>query len=821
MTFTRKTQVGAIVLLAALSKTGYAACVLVPTAGDDNFVCDSGTATSLTDLSGNNTLTLPAGSTATITGAVSFGAGVDRVEINAGTIGGAVEQGAGIDTFVMNGGQIQSLAQGDGRDIFIMTGGTIVGAFEDGDVATMTGGTIGRVDMKLDNNIFDMSGGRINGNLVTGLGRDTIIISGGSIGGNVSTSAGVDTLTLTGGEIGGQVLLSTGNDVLTWNGGGVIKGLVSMGNDDDVVNLINLTDGILAQTPLINGNTGNDTLIFNNTQASTGARYTTFENVQLTNGSVFTLNDTFTLGDTGTGTGALSLDASSTLASSSGVISPFNSGQNVNVTNAGLIDLASSGATATDTLTVVGNYTGNAGRLNLQSVLAGDGAASDRLIVSQGTLSGTTTLAVTNLGGLGALTTQNGIEVVEANQGATSSNSAFSLGSNLSAGAYQYYLFKGGVTAGSENSWYLRSSVVAVPVEQPTTPTTPTSPATPVAPAASAPVAAPGTPALPVAAPGQSIALYRLEVPVYAAAPAVAALLGQTVLGTFHQRDSERPAGNGAVPGGWARTFGSNVRQAWSGAVSPSFDGSVSGYQVGHDLYASDLGEGYRQRSGVFASHARASGDVKGFALGFEGTDSGNISLNGDSLGAYWTLFTPTDAYVDAVAMYTRYDGHSRSNRGWQVDLDGHGTTLSLEAGYPIAVSERWVIEPQAQIVMQKITLDSDNDPVSRVGFDSQPWWRGRVGARLKGNYQLAGLPLEPYLRANVWQTFSGRDTLTFDGTDALKTDHRASTADLGAGVALQVSRDVSVYSSVDYSNNLDSRQEQALQGTLGLRIMW
>ncbi|WP_330299920.1 hypothetical protein [Streptomyces sp. NBC_00503] len=54
------------------------------------------------------------------------------------------------DDFAMTEGQIASLAQGDGRDTFLMTGGTISGAFEDGDVAQMTGGTVGRVDLKLD-----------------------------------------------------------------------------------------------------------------------------------------------------------------------------------------------------------------------------------------------------------------------------------------------------------------------------------------------------------------------------------------------------------------------------------------------------------------------------------------------------------------------------------------------------------------------------------------------------------------------------------------------------------------------------------------------
>ncbi|HAB01495.1 MAG TPA: autotransporter outer membrane beta-barrel domain-containing protein, partial [Pseudomonas sp.] len=84
--------------------------------------------------------------------------------------------------------------------------------------------------------------------------------------------------------------------------------------------------------------------------------------------------------------------------------------------------------------------------------------------------SGSTRLSVTHLGGLGAATAQNGITVVEARDGATSSSNAFVQTQTLSVGAYDYRLFKGGVTAGSENSWYLRSTLVAAPAPQPVPP---------------------------------------------------------------------------------------------------------------------------------------------------------------------------------------------------------------------------------------------------------------------------------------------------------------------------------------------------------------
>ncbi|WP_202979946.1 hypothetical protein, partial [Xylella fastidiosa] len=77
-------------------------------------------------------------------------------------------------------------------------------------------------------------------------------------------------------------------------------------------------------------------------------------------------------------------------------------------------------------------------------------------------------------------------------------------------GAYQYYLAHGGVTAGTAENWYLRSSVT--PVEGGIDPPDP----------------AIGTPPLPEPPPPGSdpIVLYRPEVPVYAALPGVARQLG-------------------------------------------------------------------------------------------------------------------------------------------------------------------------------------------------------------------------------------------------------------------------------------------------------
>ncbi|KKX60028.1 autotransporter outer membrane beta-barrel domain-containing protein [Pseudomonas putida] len=834
------------------SLPSHAACTLTPSPGNDNFVCDSGNSGPLTDLAGNNTLTFPTNGTGTITGNVTFGAGndalgmnsgiisgsvnqgdgADTFSISAGQVAGAVNQGNGVDTFVMSGGTIQSLAQGDSRDFFEMSAGTITGAFEDGDTARMTGGSIGRVDMKLDNNLFDLSGGQILGNLVTGFGTDTIIVSGGRIGGNISVSGGNDSITVTGGEIVGEIRASVGNDTLTWDGGGIIRSAILMEDGNDRATLRNLNDSILAQTPLLNGGNGSDLLTFDNTTTHGAARYANWETVNLGNGSRLDLDGNFVLGDSSTGSGVFNIDGSSVVTSTQGSLTPFTAGQRATLNNAGVIDLSSGNTRTSDTLTVQGNYAGSGGQLRVQSALGDDSSPSDRLVVNDGTLTGTTSIIVNNLGGTGAATLQNGIQVVQAQGTAISDSGAFTLKAPLSAGAFDYHLFKGGVTVGSENSWYLRSSVVAPPLvatavpDPEPVPNPNPDPALPpvLVPLVPLPVAAVGTPPLPAPVAGAApIPLYRQEVPVWSVLPPAAAQLALTALGTFHDRQGDQRLLNetGAFGAGWGRVYGKNFDQTWAGTVTPRLDGSLNGFQVGNDLFASQTSAGQTQRTGFFVGHSRLKGDVDGFNQGFQDMRAGKVELQGDNLGLYWTLTDPKGWYVDTVAMYTWLNGDSHSDRGLEIDNDGHAMTLSVEAGYPVAVADNWVVEPQVQVINQQVDLKSQDDGISRVSFDADPAWTGRLGARLKGRYDVAGLPLEPYLRVNLWHTLSGTDTVTFDDSTEIKTEQRTSSADLGIGAVLTLAPAVSLYANADYSSNIDSNPLRAMSANLGIRLSW
>ena len=106
----------------------------------------------------------------------------------------------------------------------------------------------------------------------------------------------------------------------------------------------------------------------------------------------------------------------------------------------------------------------------------GAATRSDTLVVD-GTSVGTgpTSMAIRNAGGAGALTVGDGILVVQVLDPTRSASGVFSLqGGSITAGAFDYFLFKGGVSSpGVAGNWYLRNELVAPPI----TPIPPITPA--------------------------------------------------------------------------------------------------------------------------------------------------------------------------------------------------------------------------------------------------------------------------------------------------------------------------------------------------------
>ncbi|SIO24392.1 autotransporter outer membrane beta-barrel domain-containing protein [Paraburkholderia phenazinium] len=487
--------------------------------------------------------------------------------------------------------------------------------------------------------------------------------------------------------------------------------------------------------------------------------------------------------------------------------------------NAGLVQIGGTGVG--NQLTVAGNYVGQNGLLGLNTQVAGDGAASDRLVISGGTGSGSTALKITNVGGQGAETVANGIEVIQAANGATTEASAFTLAAPVKAGAYSYYLAKGGVSAGTSDNWYLRNTVAPLP----STPTSTSPEGTPSSNLSGEPIAAAGTPALP--APGAAgsgpIPLYRVEVPVYAEIPSVARQIGIMQIDTFHERlgDQSLLTDNGTLPAAWGRVWGSHSVLSQDGTVSPEFDGSIYGMQAGQDIYADTSASGQRNHYGLLVGFARATGDVDGFALGTPSLDAGHLAINAYSLGGYWTHIGPGGWYTDAVLMGSALtvDPLSRDNVG--ATTHGDAVSGSLEGGLPIPLGSVLTIEPQAQLIWQHLSIDDLNDGVSSVSFNSGNTFLGRFGVRLQGRFDTLGTSWQPWLRLNVLRSFGSNDNTTFGGATDIGTNVGQTAGQIGAGVTAKVSKSGSVYAAASWLTNLGGSHQRTVTGNAGVRWSW
>ncbi len=519
-------------------------------------------------------------------------------------------------------------------------------------------------------------------------------------------------------------------------------------------------------------------------------------------------------------TGNVSIAAGTSLLAGNGAnpsITPFPGGPPVTVTNAGVINLTNGGATAANSLTISGNYVGNGGALYLRSVLGGDGSPSDRLVISGGNASGSTAVTVSNAGGAGALTTADGIMVVQAVNGGTTAPGAFGLSSAVVAGAHEYLLFRGGVSAGSADNWYLRSTLL--PGTNP--------PAPPVAPGGG--VSPTGLPAedlsslTPPPAGGAPVELYREEAAVYSALPQVAQKLGLATLGTFHQRQGDQAllTAGGDQPAAWARAYGAHSSQSWAGTVSPSFDGTMAGVQVGVDILRFQSAPEHHDRAGFFYAYGWANGTVNGFALGMNDIRTGTLSIDSQNIGGYWTHIGPSGWYLDAVLMGSFYGASPQSDRQVGARVSGTGVAASLEAGVPIPLNRFVAIEPQAQLIWQRQAFDSFNDIFSSVAPGSADTLTGRLGVRIPSTFTVGTAELRPYLEANLWHTAANDRSIAFATTDLIGVQSRGTAVEIGAGVSAQLNRAVSAYASAGYTTSVDSTYREDITGRFGLRVTW
>ena len=282
-------------------------------------------------------------------------------------------------------------------------------------------------------------------------------------------------------------------------------------------------------------------------------------------------------------------------------------------------------------------------------------------------------------------------------------------------------------------------------------------------------------------------------------------------LTTLRTRMGELRYSDGRTAGIWVRAHSNqyNVANASSGV---GYTQNQQGMSFGADMAVGDsqwlIGAlaGY-SKSGLNLSHG-SSGTIDSYYVGGYAT---------------W-LDAASGYYVDTVIKYNRYQndakvGLSDGTRA-KGDYDNHGIGGSVEVGRHIKLENDYFIEPFAQIagtVIQSKDYRFSNDMEADSGATRS--LLGKVGATVGKTIHLdEGRIVQPYLKAAMAHEFANNSTVKVN-ENSFSNDLSGSRGELGAGVALSLSKDFQVHADFEYSHGKNIEMPYSMN--VGLRYLW
>ncbi|MFV3370761.1 autotransporter outer membrane beta-barrel domain-containing protein [Pseudomonas sp. NY15435] len=289
-----------------------------------------------------------------------------------------------------------------------------------------------------------------------------------------------------------------------------------------------------------------------------------------------------------------------------------------------------------------------------------------------------------------------------------------------------------------------------------------------------------------------------------------AANLYYAELGTLVQRLGELRLSQDEG-GVWIRGIGKRMRMGEH--YGRAFDQNLDGVEIGADKAIHLDGARLYLGAMVGASESR-----------IRFTENSRGHLDSTSVGAYATYLRDDGWYLDNVIKYSHMDGDVKvpTNLGQPVkgDYKADAYGVSVEGGKRIDLQDQWFVEPQVQLSATHFEgpryTSSDGLKVRASDTDSL---QGRIGLRGGKEIQLdRDMRLQTYATASYIDELAGNTHVRING-EKLNNQLPGSRGELGAGAALQVSRQQKVSLEVDYAKG--DHLEQPWAVTLGYRYLW
>ena len=391
--------------------------------------------------------------------------------------------------------------------------------------------------------------------------------------------------------------------------------------------------------------------------------------------------------------------------------SDFNIGRNI--VNSGEIHLGN-GKSAGSSLIVHGNYTGNNGLLEFNTILNGDNDSPTDKLVVKGNTSGNTSVRVNALGGSGKQT-NTGIELIHVDG---ASEGSFTQKGRIVAGAYDYNLERG--TGDNNKNWYLKSHPTKPKGQHGRTGSDDSS----------SPLDQDSTP------------LYRPEAGAYVGNSAVVQTLFSSRL---HDRIgdlwyADPYAENNQLTGMWVKQRGNyNTWRESSGQTRNRTQ--MYATQLGADVASWTSNGENRFLVGWVAGYGHGRTKSRSIHTGYHaiGTVDGlNVGITGTW---YQDGIHHEGMYVDTWLTYGWFDNKVKGQGIETEKYHSRGFTGSLETGYTWKLGEHvtekgcdigWFLQPQAQVIWSGVKTDTFHEHNgTSVKSKGRNNIQTRLGARL------------------------------------------------------------------------------------------
>lgn len=284
-------------------------------------------------------------------------------------------------------------------------------------------------------------------------------------------------------------------------------------------------------------------------------------------------------------------------------------------------------------------------------------------------------------------------------------------------------------------------------------------------------------------------------------------------LTTLRSRMGELRYGEGRSSGVWMRAHGSqhNVADAASGV---GYTQNQQGMSFGADAPL-PYGDG-QWLIGALAGYSKSDLNLN---YGTSGT------IDSYYVGGYATwLDAKSGYYVDTVIKYNRYQNKAKvglsDGERTKGDYDNHGIGGSVEVGRHIKLNDGYFVEPYVQIAGTVIrSKDYNFDNGMRAEGDATKSLLGKVGTTVGKTFDLGeGRIVQPYLKAALAHEFVKNNEVQVND-NSFNNDLSGSRGELGAGVALSLSKDFQVHADFEYSHGESIEMPYSMN--VGLRYFW